>query len=440
MDIIKNIPKIAIVGRPNVGKSTLINRICGRVEAIVHHEPMITRDRKYYKSDWNGKIFYLLDTGGIDLKSKHRMDARVFLQTKKAIDESDIIIFLIDLREPVSPLDEEIAAMLRKTDKDIIFAGNKFDSEKGDYYTEDYLKFGLGYPIKISAMHGLNTGDLLDEVVSMFKEDSAGINEYEEKKIPGICILGKPNAGKSTLFNSIIKEERAIVDEVEGTTRDSIDVILSMGDKNYKFIDTAGLKKSKIKEEDLEFYSKLRTIRSIENSDICLVVIDCTGEITLQDVKIVEICIKKGASICIIFNKIDLVDKDTVYHITKTLNDKLRFANYIPSLDVSALTKKGIENIIDMIDELVMERRKKINESDLNRFFKELDQKKGGIYFKGIKFKIKFIRQLKASPPYFLVFSNMDAGKRVNVKRYIENNIREKFGFTGTPMYFKFKY
>lgn len=436
----ENIPKIAVVGKPNVGKSTLINRICGKAEAIVHHEPMITRDRKYYKSDWNGRIFYLLDTGGIDLKSKQRMDVQVFLQTKKAIEESDIIIFLVDLREPVSILDEEIASMLRKTDKDIIFAGNKVDDEKGSFYIEDYLKFGFGYPIKISAMHGRNTGDLLDEIVSKFKEDRADIKEYREEHIPGICILGKPNVGKSTLFNSIINEERAIVDEVEGTTRDSIDIILNIEGKNYRYIDTAGLKKRRAREEDLEFYSKLRTIRAIENSDICLIVVDCSMEVTVQDLKIVEICIKKGVSECIIFNKIDLVDKSTVQDFIKTFYQKIRFASYIPFLKVSALTKKGVENIISMIDELMKERKKKVKDGELNSLFKEMEQKKEGVFIKGRKFKIKFIRQLKTSPPYFLVFSNMDAAKRVNIKKYIENNIREKFGFKGTPINFKFKY
>lgn len=436
----ENIPKVAIVGRPNVGKSTLINRICQKNEAIVHKEPMITRDRKYYKSDWNGKIFYLLDTGGVDLKSKHRMDIQVFLQTKKAIDESDIIIFMVDLKESLSPLDEEIAVILRKTDKEIIFTGNKYDGKKGDFYIEDFLKFGFGYPIKISAMHGINIGDLLDELVSKFKEYSTDIREYEEKVVPGICILGKPNAGKSTLFNAIIKDERAIVDEIEGTTRDSIDSIVNINNKNYKFIDTAGLRRKKDKRGDLEYYSELRTIRSIENSDISLVLIDCSKEITVQDLKIVETCIKKGVSICIIFNKIDMVDEDTMNSIVNMFYQKLKFAAYIPFLKVSALTKKGIENIIKMIDKLIIERNKKIPDSKLTNFFKELDQKEIGIYFKGKKFKIKFIRQIKISPPVFLIFSNMDAKRRVNIRRYIENNIREKFGFMGTPLYFKFKY
>ena len=333
----ENIPKVAIVGRPNVGKSTLINRICRKSEAIVHKEPMITRDRKYYKTDWNGKIFYLLDTGGIDLKSKHRMDMQVFLQTKKAIDESDIIIFIVDLKQPVSPLDEEIAALLRKTDKEIIFTGNKYDDKKGDFYIEDFLKFGFGYPVKISALHGINTGDLLDEIVSKFKKDSMDIYKYEEKIVPAICILGKPNTGKSTLFNAIIKDERAIVDEIEGTTRDSIDSVVNINNKSYKFIDTAGIRRKKKKGEDLEYYSELRTLRAIENSDISLILIDSVKEVTIQDLKIIETCIEKGVSICIIFNKIDIVDEDTLSNVTGMFNRKLKFAGYIPLLKVNKI-------------------------------------------------------------------------------------------------------
>jgi len=436
----ENIPRVAIVGRPNVGKSTLINRICHKNEAIVHKEPMITRDRKYYKTDWNGKIFYLLDTGGMDLKSKHRMDIQVFLQTKKAIDESDIIIFMVDIKEPLSPLDEEIAAILRKTNKEIIFTGNKYDDKNGDFYIEDFLKFGFGYPIKISAMHGINIGDLLDELVSKFKEYPKDIREYEEKVVPCICILGKQNAGKSTLFNTIIKDERAIVDEIEGTTRDSIDSIVNINNKNYKFIDTAGLRRKRVKGGDLGYYSELRTIRSIENSDISLILIDCSKGITIQDLKIVERCLEKGVSICVVLNKIDIVDKDAIDNIVNMFYQKLKFAPYIPFLKASALTKKGIKNIIKVIDRLIAERDKRIPDSKLTNFFKELDQKDIGVYFKGKKFKIKFIRQIKTSPPAFLIFSNMDVRRRVNIKRYIENNIREKFGFMGTPLYFKFKY
>ncbi len=433
-----NMPKIAVVGKPNVGKSTLINRICGIREAIVHKEPMITRDRKYYKADWNGKIFYLLDTGGIDLKPKQNIDIQVFLQTKKAIDESDIIIFMVDLRQPVSPLDEEIAAILRKTDKEIIFIGNKYDDQIGDYYIEDYLKFGFGYPVKISALHGKNIGDLLDELVSKFKDYSSDKEEYREESVPGICILGRPNAGKSTLFNVIIRDERTIVDEVEGTTRDSIDSIVKINDKIYKFIDTAGIRRKKGR--DLEYYSELRTIKAIENSDISLILIDCSKEIANQDIKIVEMCIEKGVSICIIFNKIDIVDQEVLDSIIKMFNLKLKFASYLPFLKVSALTGEGVKNIIKMIDLLIEERSKKIPESKLTNFFKDLDREGEGIYFKGKKFKVKFIRQLKTSPPLFLIFSNMDVKGRVNLKKYIENNIREKFGFKGTPIYLKFKY
>ena len=436
----ENIPKVAIIGKPNVGKSTLINRICKKSEAIVHKDPMITRDRKYYMTDWNGKIFYLLDTGGIDLKSKQRMDMQVYMQTKKAIDESDTIIFMVDLKQPVSPIDEEIASLLRKTNKEIIFTGNKYDDKKGDYYVEDYLKFGFGYPIKISALHGTNTGDLLDEIVSKFKKDSIDIYKYEEEKVPAICILGKPNTGKSTLFNAIIRDERAIVDEIEGTTRDSIDSMVKINNKIYKFIDTAGMRKKKIKEEDLDYYSGLRTLRAIEKSDISLILIDCNKEVTEQDVKIIETCIEKGLSICVIFNKIDIADRETLDNIINMFHLKLKFANYIPFLKISALAKKGIGDIIKMIDKLMIERKIEISDNMITGFFKKLDQEETGVFIKGKRFKIKFIRQIKSSPPVFLVYSNMDVKRKVNIIRYIENSIRDKFGFMGTPIYFKFKY
>jgi len=439
-----NIPKVAIIGKPNAGKSTLINRICGKREAIVHEEPMITRDRKYYKTDWNGKNFYLIDTGGIDLKSKKKINAQVLLQAKKAIDESDVIIFVVDLRQPVSPLDEEIAAILRKLDKEIIFVGNKCDNINGSFYTEEYLKFGFGYPIKISALNGINIGDLLDEVVSKFVNLPSYTGEHDNKEAmppPGICILGRPNTGKSTLFNTIIKDERAIVDEVEGTTRDSIDSIIKINDKDYKFIDTAGMIRKKGKGKDLEYYSELRTLEAIESSEISLVLIDSTtGEVSNQDIKIIETCVKKGLSTCVVFNKIDIVDKITLDNMIKMFELKLKFYNYIPFLKVSALTGKGIKNIIKMIDTLIEERNKIIPENKLNNLFKKLEKEDTGIYYKGKRFKIKFIKQIKTAPPVFLVFSNMDAKRKVNITRYIENNIRKNFGFIGTPIFLKFKY
>lgn len=434
-----NIPKVAIVGKPNVGKSTLINRICKIKEAIVHREPMITRDRKYYTAEWNGKFFYIIDTGGIDLKSKQRLSLQIFLQAKKAIDEADVVVFMVDLREPLSPMDEEIVNILRKSSKKVILVGNKWDSEKGNYYTDDFLKLGLGYPIKISAMHGINIGDLLDEIVANFDERYQK-TELLEENIPCISILGKPNVGKSTLFNTIVQEERAIVDEVEGTTRDTVDSIISTNNKLYKFIDTAGFKKDRRKEPDLEYYSKLRTIRAVEKSDICLILIDSTEAITRQDLKIVNTCVEKGSSVCVILNKIDLVEENDISKIVENLDKRLDFAKFIPFLKVSALKKTGIPDIFKMIDLIIEERNKKVPDSKLIDLFKKLEQT-SPIYIKEKKFKIKFIKQIKTSPPTFLVFSNMeDAGKKTNIKRFIENSLREEYGFIGTPLKFKFKY
>ena len=301
------IPVVSIIGKPNIGKSTLVNRVCMSREAIVHEAPMITRDRKYYKAEWRGKTFYIMDTGGMDFKPVDKLSLQILIQARKAIDESDLIIFLVNLREPLSVADEEILSILRKSKKKIIFAGNKYDDSKGNYYIEDYLKLGLDYPIKISAIHGMNIGDLLDEVVNNLEFEPPEINESKVlDNIPSISILGKPNSGKSTLFNALMNTDRVIIDEKEGTTRDTIDSIINYKSKNYKFIDTAGLKKNKINEEDLEYYSKLRTIRAIESSDIGLVLIDSTLETSRQDINIINTCLKNGTSVVVVFTKIDI--------------------------------------------------------------------------------------------------------------------------------------
>jgi len=434
----KRLPKIVVVGKPNIGKSTLINRICLSREAIVHQQPMITRDRKAYLTDWNGKKFYLFDTGGIDIKSEKRLDLRIAIQTKKAIDEATLIIFMVDLTEPISAIDREISQILRKSEKEIIFAGNKWDDPGRDLYIEDYLELGFGIPFKISAQHGKNIGNLLDQVTEKIPENGQEFDEIKE--LPVISILGKPNVGKSTLFNTFLKEERAIVDEIEGTTRDSIDNIVKIEDKTYRFIDTAGLKKKKKDMDDLEYYSHLRTERAADNSDIALILIDSNPcEITKQDVKIVEMCLSKGVSVCIVFSKYDLIDDKKLKRLIKELDYSLRFANFIPFLKVSSKTKKGLGNLVKIINKLIEERVKKVSDKDLTEILKKICSEKP-VFIKGKQFKVKFARQVGTSPPYFLIFSNMDATRKTNIKRFIENTIRDSFDFTGTPIFLKFKY
>jgi len=435
----KDIPRIAVVGKPNVGKSTLINRICQTRDAIISAQPMITRDRKYYSTDWNGISFYVMDTGGIDLGSKQKLALQIYMQAQQAINEASIILFVVDITQPVSSLDQEIAQIIRKTGKEVIMAANKWDNPDGSYFTEDYLKFGFNYPYKVSAIQGIGIGDLLDEIVnSILKIHPEPQDVINEDNIPRISILGKPNVGKSTLFNSIVGQERAIVDQVEGTTRDSIDSIVAIEEKQYKFIDTAGIKRDKQKQQDLEYYSKLRSLRAIDYSDISLVLIDALQGASKQDLKIIESCIEKGVSICVVINKIDLVDNQALKKLITDLDHKLDFASYIPFLKISALNKKGIKEIISTIDLLMEERQKRIPENKLMKLFKELEPE-SALYSKGKKFKIKFIRQTKQAPPVFFVFSNINIGKKTNIKRYIENNIRDNFGFTGTPIIIRTK-
>lgn len=430
---------VSVIGKPNIGKSTLINRVCSSKEAIVHEHPMITRDRKYYKAEWNNKSFYILDTGGMDFKPDNKLSLQILMQSHKAIEEADIIIFLVNLREPVSTADEEVISLLRKTSKKIIFAGNKWDNEKGDYFTEDYLKLGLDYPIKISAMHGINIGDLLDEITENLDYEEINNNLVRESVVPDIAILGQPNSGKSTLFNALIKEERVIVNEIEGTTRDTIDSILTHKGNNYRFIDTAGLKRDKVVEEDLEYYSKLRTLRIIKEAQIGLVLIDSTLKVTRQDINIINTCLKNGTSVIVIFTKTDISDKETINKIMEELYRKLYFADYIPFLNISALKNKGIENIFKYIDILLQERKKIIPENKLMNIFKQKESS-SYIYVSGKKYKLKFIKQIGTNPPFFLVFSNMDISSKTNIKNYIEKTLRENFEFNGTPIMLKFKY
>lgn len=434
----KKLPKVAVIGKPNIGKSTLINRICLSREAIVHQQPMITRDRKSYLTDWNGKKFYLFDTGGIDLKSEKKLNLQIAMQAKKAIDEADLIVFMVDLTEPVSAMDREIGQMLRKSEKEIIFTGNKWDDAGMELFTEDYLELGLGYPLKISALHGKNIGDLLDLVTE--KIPDSGTGQYEDADIPVISILGRPNVGKSTLFNAFLREERAIVDDVEGTTRDSIDSIVKIGEKTYRFIDTAGLKKKKKGMDDLEYYSNLRTERAADNSDVALVLVDsCQGKITRQDVKIVEMCIDKGVSVCIVFSKYDLIDEQKLEELIKELDQSLHFAGFVPFLKISSKTKKGLGSLVKMIDKLIEERSIRISDNELTGLLKKACITKP-VFIKGKQFKVKFARQTGTSPPAFLVFSNMDASRRTNIQGFVENTIRDNSGFTGTPIFLKFKY
>lgn len=442
----KNLPVIAVVGKPNSGKSTLINRICSQVEAIVHKEPMITRDRKYYSTDWDGYEFYIMDTPGIDMKSEERLSKEIFNQTSKAIEEADIVVFLTDIKSSLSVLDEEIADLLRKVKKPVIFAGNKWDDPESSasYYTEDYLKLGFGYPLLVSSSHGLNINELLDEILIHVKkifsitEKPKNVLKGDED-IPSISILGQPNVGKSTLFNALINEKRVIVDEVEGTTRDSIDSIIKYNNKYYRFIDTAGLKRNRPREEDLDFYSKIRTLRSIEKSQVCLVLIDVLKEITNQDEKILQTCLEKGASVCAVFNKIDAVSPEDLKKQVDNFSFRTDYLKYLPHIRVSALKDEKTGKIFKIIDKLIEERNKRVPEAKLNSAFTALSDVEG-IYSGGKKLKIKFIKQIKTSPPGFIIFSNMDISRKNNIKRFIEHRIREKFGFEGTPLFFKYKF
>lgn len=427
-------PVVAIVGRPNVGKSTLFNHLVGARKAIVEDVPGVTRDRLYDKTDWAGREFIIIDTGGIRIDDSDDVFAsEIKLQAEIAIEEADVIIFVVDGREGVTAEDEEVANMLRKSNKPVVLAANKIENfgSQLDYY--EFYKLGLGDPIPISAMHGMNTNDLLDAVVEKF----APASQYQEDDdAVKIAIVGKPNVGKSSLVNAFLGEKRVIVSDIPGTTRDSIDTPFTYHGKKYILIDTAGIRrKSRIKEAT-ERYSVIRALKSVDRSDVCLIMIDATEGVTEQDQKIAGYVHEQGKPNIIVVNKWDLVEKDgsTMNKFDEDIREDLKFLAYSPILYVSALTKKRIFKIIDLVDFVVEQHHRRISTSELNRVINEatmLNPLPGG---GGKKVKILYTTQVKTAPPTFVFFSNRPDEIHFSYLRYLENVMRQNFGFEGSPI------
>lgn len=427
-------PVVAIVGRPNVGKSTLFNRLVGARKAIVEDVPGVTRDRLYDKSDWSGREFIIIDTGGIRFDDSDDIFANeIKMQAELAIEEADVIILVVDGRQGITPEDEQVATMLRKSNKPVVLAANKienFDTQL-EYY--EFYNLGLGDPIPISALHGMNTNDLLDAVIEKF----GPLHKYQEDDDAiKIAIVGKPNVGKSSLVNAFLGEQRVIVSDVPGTTRDSIDTPFTYQGNKYILIDTAGIRrKSRIKEAT-ERYSVIRSLKSVDRSDVCLIMIDATEGVTEQDQRIAGYVHEQAKPNIIVVNKWDLVEKDgtTMNKFDEDIREDLKFLAYSPILYVSALTKKRIFKIIDLVDFVVEQHHRRISTSELNRVINEalmLNPLPGG---GGKKVKILYTTQVKTAPPTFVFFSNRPDQIHFSYLRYLENVMRENFGFEGSPI------
>ena len=426
---------VAIVGRPNVGKSTLFNRLTQSRQAIVNETAGTTRDRQYGKVDWEGREFSIVDTGGWVVNSEDIFEEEINKQVAIAIEEADVVIFVVDVTNGTTDLDDHVANILRRSKKPVILAANKSDSNQSQYYAAEFYKLGLGDPVCVSAINGSGTGDLLDIIVSKFtKEDT----EEFESDIPRFAVVGRPNAGKSSIVNAFIGEERNIVTDIAGTTRDSIYTRYNKFGFDFYLVDTAGIRKKGKVSEDLEYYSIIRSIRAIENSDVCILMIDATRGIEGQDLNIFSLIQRNRKGLVVCVNKWDLVEDKSTAAI-KTFENAIRnrlapFTDF-PIIFTSAITKQRIYKVLDTAIEVYKNRKRIVPTSKLNEVMLPAIEAYPPPATKGKYVKIKYVTMLKeAQIPSFIFFCNLPQWVKEPYKRYLENKIRETWNYCGTPI------
>ncbi|MDO6812871.1 ribosome biogenesis GTPase Der [Tenacibaculum soleae] len=428
---------VAIVGRPNVGKSTLFNRLVQRREAIVDSVSGVTRDRHYGKSEWNGKEFSVIDTGGYVVGSDDIFEGEIRKQVQLAIDEADIIVFVVDVEQGITPMDNEVAKILRQVKKPLIMAVNKVDNAMRDADAVEFYNLGLGEYHTISSINGSGTGELLDAVAKEIPEE----DEVEENELPRFAIVGRPNAGKSSFINALIGEDRNIVTNIAGTTRDSIDTKYNRFGFEFNLVDTAGIrKKSKVK-EDLEFYSVMRAVRAIEHCDVAVLVIDATRDFEGQDEKIFWLAEKNKKGVVILVNKWDLIEKETntMRDFEAQIRRKIAPFTDVPIIFTSVLTKQRIFKAIETAVEVFENRKRRIQTSKLNETMLEILEQNPPPATKGKYIKIKYCMQLPTHTPQFAFFANLPQYIRDPYRRYLENQLRQHYNFNGVPIIIYFR-
>lgn len=430
-------PLVAVVGRPNVGKSTFFNKIVGRRVSIVEDTPGVTRDRIYAEAEWSGVHFALIDTGGIEPDSKDIILSQMREQAETAMDTSDVILFMADGKEGMTSADREVASMLMKTGKNVILAVNKIDKHElpDDFY--DFYELGLGEPVPISAANMLNLGDLLDRIIESFPV-GAGAEEEENIKI---AMIGKPNVGKSSLINKLLGENRVIVSPIAGTTRDSIDTPFEKDGQKYLLIDTAGIRRKSKVNENIEKFSVIRAVAAVERCDVCLLMIDAQEGVTEQDKKIAGIAHEAGKGIVVVVNKWDLVEKETntMNDFRKEIANELTFMSYAPVVFISALTGRRVDNVITMAKYVAENRAMRVPTGQLNSLINDAIMMKQPPSDKGRRLKIYYAAQVGVKPPLFSFKINSRPLMHFSYSRYLENKIREGFGFEGTSLKFVFR-
>ena len=426
---------VAIVGRPNVGKSTLFNRLTKTRQAIVNEEAGTTRDRQYGKSEWLGREFSVVDTGGWVVNSDDIFEGEIRKQVLMAVDEADVILFVVDVQNGVTDLDQEVAAILRRTQKPVLLIANKSDSYDWQYNAAEFYSLGLGDPYCISAMSGSGTGDMMDLIVGKFKKETS---EILDEDIPRFAVVGRPNAGKSSIINAFIGEERNIVTEIAGTTRDSIYTRYNKFGFDFYLVDTAGIRKKSKVNEDLEYYSVIRSIRAIENSDVCILMLDATRGIESQDLNIFSLIQKNAKGLVVVVNKWDLVEnKDTkvIKTFENAIRDRLAPFNDFPIIFASALTKQRIFKVLEAARMVYDNRHTRIPTARLSEEMLPLIEAYPPPSIKGKYIKIKYITQLpNTQVPSFVYFANLPQYVKEPYRRFLENKMRERWNLTGTPI------
>ncbi|MDR0370295.1 MAG: ribosome biogenesis GTPase Der [Prevotellaceae bacterium] len=425
---------VAIVGRPNVGKSTFFNRLTKSRRAIVDETAGTTRDRQYGKSNWNGQEFSVIDTGGWVVNSTDIFEDEIKRQVVLAIEEADVVLFLADIQNGITDLDLEVSNILRKSPKPVILATNKADTFDWQFQAAEFYKLGLGDPFIVSAINGLGTGELLDELVKSFKKE-ASFDEIEED-LPRFAIVGRPNAGKSSIINALIGEERTIVTDIPGTTRDSIYTRFNKFGHDFYLVDTAGIRKKAKVNEDLEYYSVIRSIRAIENSDVCILMIDATRGIESQDLNIFSLIQKNKKGLVVCVNKWDLIvekENSDVKNYEKSIRERLAPFTDFPIIFASAITKQRILKVLDTAVNVYKNKQQKIPTARLNEFFLPLIQNYPPPALKGKYVKIKYVTQLPSTHiPSFVFFANLPQYVKESYRRFLENKLRSKWDFNGT--------
>lgn len=429
---------VAIVGRPNVGKSTFFNRMVGWRNAIVDEISGVTRDRIYGKSDWNGKEFSVIDTGGWVANSDDIFEEEIRKQVLIAIEEADVITFLVDAQQGITDMDVQVAEILRRTSKPVYLIANKVDNNTIRMQVGEFYSLGLGDPWCVSSINGSGTGDLLDDMVKHFIDTSQA---DEQDEVPRIAVVGRPNVGKSSLINTFTGEERNIVTPLAGTTRDAIDTHYRKFGYDFIFVDTAGLRRKTRVKEDLEFYSVMRSIRAIESSDVCLLLVDATQGLERQDMNIFSLIIRNRKGVVLVVNKWDMVEKNnkTVDDYTKFIKERIAPFNDVPIIFASALTKQRVFKVIEAAMQVYQNRKRRILTSELNVFLQETLQVKEPPVYKGKLVKIKYVTQLPTPTPQFAFFCNLPQYVKDPYKRFIENRLRERFNFSGVPIQIYFR-